>query len=90
MCEAMADITMYTRAICPFCSQAKRLLDSKGVDYDVVRLSLFDPNARVRLAELTGRYTVPQIVVDQQPIGGWDQLKALNDAGQLDELLGVA
>lgn len=86
----MADITMYTSDACPFCIRAKRLLDAKGVDYDVVHLSLFDPDARVRLAELTGRYTVPQIIVDQQPIGGWDQLKALNDAGQLDELLGVA
>ncbi len=86
----MADITMYTSDACPFCIRAKRLLDTKGVDYDVVHLSLFDPDARVRLAELTGRYTVPQIIVDQQPIGGWDQLKALNDAGQLDELLGVA
>jgi glutaredoxin 3 len=41
------------------------------------------------LVELTGRYTVPQILVDDRPIGGWDDLKALEDAGHLDALLGV-
>lgn len=83
----MAKITMYTSDACPFCQRAKRLLDKKGADYDEVHLSLFDPEARLQLAELTGRYTVPQIVVGDDAIGGWDQLKALEDAGELDELL---
>ena len=46
--------------------------------------------ARMGLVELTGRYTVPQILVDDRPIGGYDELEALDDAGDLDALLGVA
>ena len=85
----MAEITVYTSGACPFCVRAKSLLDQKGVDYEEIHLSLFDPEARLQLVELTGRYTVPQIIVDEQPIGGWDQLKALDDSGELDPLLAV-
>lgn len=85
----MTEVTMYTSTACGYCTRAKKLLDKKGVDYDEIRLSLFDPDARMRLVELTGRYTVPQIIIGEQPIGGYDQLKALDDAGQLDELIGV-
>jgi len=85
----MTEVTRYTSTACGYCRRAKKLLDKKGVDYDEIRLSLFDPDARMRLVELTGRYTVPQIIIGEQPIGGYDQLKALDDAGQLDELIGV-
>ncbi len=47
------------------------------------------PPARDRLVALTGRYTVPQILIGDLPIGGWDEMKALHDAGELDPLLGV-
>ncbi len=83
----MAEITMYTSRACAYCTRAKRLLDRKGAEYEEIRLSRFDGDARHRLAELTGRYTVPQIIIDDAAIGGWDQLKALEDAGALDPLL---
>ena len=78
---------MYTSSRCPYCVRAARLLDAKGVEYERVELGLGDADARVRLAELTGRYTVPQIVVDGRPLGGYDDIKALDDAGELDPLI---
>lgn len=80
---------MYTSDACPYCVRAKRLLDAKGVEYTQIHMSLWDSEARVRLAELTGRRTVPQIIVDGTPLGGYDDIKALDDAGQLDALLGL-
>jgi glutaredoxin 3 len=85
----MAAIQMYTSQFCGYCQRAKRLLDKKGVAYEQIYLHL-DPGARKRLVEMTGRWTVPQIIVDDRPIGGWDELKALDDQGRLDEILGVA
>ena len=85
----MAAIQMYTSDYCGYCVRAKRLLDKKGVEYEEVHLHL-DPDARERLVELTGRWTVPQILIDDRPIGGWDELKALEDQGRLDEILGLA
>ena len=85
----MPDITMYTSDACPFCIRAKRLLDAKGVEYEQIHLSLWDGEARVRLVELTGRRTVPQIIVDDRPLGGYDDIRALDDAGRLDAILGV-
>jgi glutaredoxin 3 len=85
----MAEITMYTSDRCPYCIRAKRLLEAKGVDFDEVHLRL-DMEARRRLLELTGRYTVPQVLVGDQPIGGWDEMAALDRDGRLDEVLGLA
>lgn len=85
----MADITMYTNERCPYCIRAKRLLDAKGVEYEEINLSL-DTDARRRLIELTGRYTVPQIIAGDEPLGGYDEIKALDAAGHLDAKLGVA
>jgi glutaredoxin 3 len=85
----MTEITMYTSDRCPYCIRAKRLLDAKGVDYDEIHLSLWDGEARMRLVELTGRFTVPQIIVDGRPLGGYDDIAALDRAGELDELIGV-
>jgi glutaredoxin 3 len=86
----MPKVTVYTSDACPYCVRAKRLLDAKGVDYEQIHLALWDAEARVRLTELTGRRTVPQILVEDTPLGGYDDIKALDDAGRLDDLLGVA
>jgi glutaredoxin 3 len=85
----MAIIQMYTNDGCSYCIRAQRLLDKKGVDYEQIHLRL-NPDARRWLVEHTGRYTVPQILVDERPIGGYDELKALEDQGRLDEILGIA
>ena len=83
----MADVTIYTSDACPYCVRAKRLLDQKGVDYEQIHIALDDFTARMRIAEITGHMTVPQIIIDGDPIGGWAQLSALDRAGDLDALL---
>jgi len=83
-------IRIFTSEACSFCGRAKRLLAAKGVEFEEVHLPRHDIGARRQLVELTGRYTFPQIMIDETPIGGYDDLKALDDAGRLDPMLGVA
>ena len=83
-------IRVFTSEPCSFCTRAKRLLTQKGVDYEEVAFARSDLGARQDLVDLTGRYTVPQIVVDDTPIGGYDDLRMLDADGRLDTLLGVA
>ena len=83
----MAEVIVYSSDACPYCVRAKALLDSKGVAYTENKLALHDFAGRRDLANLTGRYTVPQIIIDGAPIGGWDELSALDAAGELDSLL---
>jgi glutaredoxin 3 len=83
----MPEITVYTSHACGYCVRAKRLLDQKGATYEEIHIGLSDFAAREHIAEITGRRTVPQIIVDGTPIGGWDELSALDRAGELDALL---
>jgi len=83
----MAQITMYTTATCPYCLNAERLLRNKGVeDIEKVRIDL-DPQRRLEMMEKTGRRTVPQIWIGERHVGGFDDLRALDVAGELDSLL---
>ncbi len=83
----MVNIVMYTSAHCPFCINAERLLESKGVvDIDKIRVDL-NPELRDEMMQKTGRRTVPQIYIADQHIGGFDELRALDQAGGLDPLL---
>ena len=83
----MAKVEIYTTPICPYCSRAKRLLDSKDVDY--VEINLWTERARRRemIDRADGRTSVPQIFIDDQGIGGSDELAVLESAGKLDALL---
>lgn len=85
----MAEILMYTKEDCPYCLKAKALLKEKGqgfVEIDVTR----DPQRlQEMLAQSRGRKTVPEIFIDGELIGGYDELAALDQQGRLDELLGV-
>ncbi|MFN8124806.1 MAG: glutaredoxin 3 [Thermoleophilia bacterium] len=83
----MPNVVMYTSPVCPFCIRAKRLLDAKGVEYEERMLDL-SPESRQMLVDLTGRMTVPQILIDDRPVGGFDEISALDRAGELDALLG--
>jgi len=85
----MPNIVMYTSQVCPYCTRAKALLNRKGVAYEE-RLIGLDPSGRQQLVELTGRWTVPQVVVDDQVLGGWDEISALDREGRLDPILGLA
>ena len=83
----MANIKMYTTAVCPYCINAERLLVSKGVEtIEKIRVDL-QPDLRLEMMEKTGRRTVPQIYIDEFHVGGFDDLRALDMAGKLDALL---
>jgi glutaredoxin 3 len=82
----MARIEMYTTAWCGYCERAKVLLNQRGIAYDEVRIDE-QPDFRAKLQELTGGWTVPQIVIDGRPIGGYSELWALDKSGRLEELL---
>lgn len=83
-------VRIFTSDACSFCVRAKNLLTTKGVPFEEIYFARHDARARQDLVALTGRYTVPQILIDDRPIGGYDDLKALEDAGRLDGLLGTA
>ncbi|WP_028456236.1 glutaredoxin 3 [Chitinilyticum litopenaei] len=82
----MPRIIMYTTAVCPYCVMAERLLLSKGVQIEKIRVDL-DPEQRVLMMERSQRRTVPQIFIGERHIGGFDDLAALDRAGGLDLLL---
>ena len=85
-----ANVLMYSTAVCPYCTRAERLLESKGVTtIEKVRIDL-DPEQRVLMMQKTGRRTVPQIYVGDTHVGGFDDLYALEQAGRLDPLLNAA
>jgi glutaredoxin 3 len=83
----MKRVLVYSTRICPYCMLAKRLLSSKGVNYEEVLVDL-DCNRRSEMLQRAGgRRTVPQIFVGDRHVGGYDELAALDRAGQLDPLL---
>ncbi|WP_101758870.1 glutaredoxin 3 [Oceanicoccus sp. KOV_DT_Chl] len=81
-----ADIFLYTTQFCPFCVQAKRLLDAKGAQYREISV---DGNSQLRteMMDKSGRHTVPQIWIGGTHVGGCDDLWALERSGKLDGLL---
>lgn len=83
----MAKIEIYTKAFCPYCSRALRLLDDKGVDVEEFDISMGGPKRAEMLDRAGGRSTVPQIFINGRHIGGSDDLAALEREGKLDALL---
>lgn len=82
-------IEIYTRMFCGYCARAKSLLKSKGVDFVEYEIGSEPARRDEMLARLPDARTVPQIFIDDQPIGGSDELAALDRAGKLDGLLGL-
>jgi glutaredoxin 3 len=82
----MADVTIYTRIMCGYCSAAKRLLDRKGVKY-IEHDASFSPDLRKEMMARSGRNTFPQIFVGDVHVGGCDDLHDAEDSGRLDKLL---
>jgi glutaredoxin 3 len=82
----MSRIRIYTTRWCGYCVRAKALLDDKGLPYEEIALD-DDPAFRRNLQELTGGWTVPQILIDGTPIGGYTELWRLDKSGQLDARL---
>lgn len=79
-------IKMYSSRWCPFCIQAKRLLDSKGVAYEEIIVD-GDPALRSQMMQESGRHTVPQIWIKDFHVGGCDDLFMLERSSKLDEML---
>jgi glutaredoxin 3 len=83
----LAKVEVYTTTFCPFCVRAKSLLKQKGVAFEEIDVGA-DSELRAAMIERAGgRRTVPEIFINGQIIGGYDDLKALDDAGGLDPLL---
>jgi glutaredoxin 3 len=81
----MATVQMYTTRWCGYCVRAKALLESRGIAFEEIELD-DDPGFRQRLMELTGGWTVPQILIDGRPIGGYTELWRLDRSGELEDL----
>ncbi len=80
--------TVYTTNICPYCHNAKQLLKSKG--YSFMEISVSDPEARTKIAEMSGMRTVPVIYLKDRLIGGFTDLAALDQSGELAKLVSAA
>ena len=78
----MAEVTVYAAPFCLYCIGAKKLLKRRGIPYREVRISMFEDGARDRLQA--------QIVLDGDPIGGFDRLRALDRSGELSRRTGAA
>lgn len=84
----MTSVTLYTKDTCPYCINAKRLLDSKGVTYTEISVYDMSSEERAEVAQKTNNYrTVPQIFIGETFIGGFDNLNELNQTGKLDAML---
>ena len=82
----MAEVVIYTKPWCGYCSRAKRLLRSKGVEFEEIDVSL-DRAREEEMIRRARRSTVPQIFIDGRHVGGSDDLAALEAMGELDPLL---
>jgi glutaredoxin 3 len=85
----MARVEIYSTMFCPYCARAKSLLEKKGVQY--INIDVMEDTAKrdEMVARSRGRTTVPQIFIDDEHIGGFDDLSALDQAGKLDPKLGA-
>lgn len=79
-------VTVYTTDMCSYCRSAKALLESRGISYREINLAR-DPDSRQELSEITGMITFPQIVIDGESIGGFQELLAADRTGRLTQLL---
>ena len=82
----MAKVIVYSTDYCPYCDRAKHLLETKKVHFEEIRVDL-DDKKRDEMMTRSGRRTVPQIFINDQSIGGFDELWALETKGFLDQLL---
>ena len=83
----MASIIIYSSLSCPYCDNAKELIKAKGLNYQEYLIDKDPAKREEMLARTNGRRTVPQIFINGDHIGGFDDLKQLNDSGKLDQML---
>jgi glutaredoxin 3 len=80
---------MYTSQFCPYCSNAESLLKSKGYEISEKIYVDQDPEVLSKMIEMTGKRTVPQIFINDKYIGGFDELRKLDNTGDLDKVLNI-
>jgi glutaredoxin 3 len=85
----MPRVTVYTTEPCGYCRTAKALLQKRGIAYEEINLAK-DPSGRAELVRMTGMMTFPQVVIDEQPIGGYQELVQADRSGRLSELAEAA
>ncbi|OIB56527.1 glutaredoxin 3 [Natrialba sp. SSL1] len=83
-------VEIYTKTDCPYCDKAKDLFDSKGIEYEEYNVTGDDELFEEMVERADGRKTAPEVFIDDELIGGWDDTSALNETGDLDEKLGIA
>lgn len=83
----MANVEIYTKTWCPYCSRAKALLQQKDIDFTEIKIDSQPELRETMIARANGGYTVPQIFINDQHIGGCDDMMALDRQGKLDPLL---
>ena len=84
----LEDVVMYSGEHCAYCMRARRLLEKKGVAFREIKVDQA-PQLREQMEQLSQRRTIPQIFIHGRHIGGFDDLAALDSAGELDALLGI-
>ncbi len=82
----MSEVTVYSTDPCAYCARAKALLQARGIEFTEINLAR-DPDGRVELAQRTGMMTFPQVIIDGQLLGGFNEVQAAAESGRLDELL---
>jgi glutaredoxin 3 len=82
----MSEIIVYTTDPCAFCARVKGILSARGVEFAEINLAK-DPAGRMRLVEMTGMMTFPQVIIDGELLGGFTEVQAAADSGRLDDLL---
>ena len=87
--EVMSRLTVYTTEPCGYCRTAKALLDRRGIPYDEVNLAK-DAEGRSQLVARTGMMTFPQVMIDGEPLGGFQELAAADRSGRLADLRAAA
>ena len=86
----MAKVEIYTTMACPFCSRAVNLLSAKNIDFEKIDVTFSKAKRHAMRIRANGQTSVPQIFINDDHIGGCDDLFRLNQAGYLDKLLSIA
>ena len=83
----MKNITVYTGPMCTYCDAAKRLLNKKNIPFKEINIALEKGKMEEMLKKSNGMKTIPQIFIENSHIGGYDELRALENKGELDKLI---
>ena len=83
----MKNVTVYMGPMCPYCDAAKRLLNKKNIPFKEINIALEEGKMEEMLKKSNGMKTIPQIFIEDHHIGGYDELRALENKGELDKLI---